>query len=191
MLELVEEPRHLIVDGHIPLPGTSVDDVVIRFVAQHLERSDRLRLWRQASELLRPGGRLHVIDVNDADAGTVRPWVPQVRGVYAKVARLQAEQGGDRTVITKVPEELSTVGFSAVVPRTATISSQDRPIEDFSVHLGPERHRGLAHDGWLNPMDLALLEHAWMQIHTSPDAYVSLKCHAVHAVKPTHPQEKS
>lgn len=190
LLALVDPPTLLMSGTEVPLETGCVDDVLVRYVAQHLPPSSRAQVWSEARRVLRPGGRIHVVDVDDAEAGTVRPFVPALVGVYAKIAEDQAARGGDRAVIRRVPGELSDAGFTKVRSRTISISSLERPVADFEVHLGPERHRPLADAGVLNALDMALLTYGWGLVTASPEAFVRISIHLVQAVAPDCPPER-
>ncbi len=187
LLALVPEPALLLVDGRIPLEENAVDDVLVRFVAQHLPPSDRASLWAEVLRVLRPGGRVHVVDVDDSDAGVATPEQPGLRQVYAKVFHAQAALGGDRAVIGKVAQELSAAGFSGAARCRESVTSQQRPLEDFAVHIGPERHVASVAEGVLSIADLAAVTGAWQAILTDPQGYISINVHMVRASKPVQP----
>lgn len=187
LLALVPEPALLLVDGRIPLEENAVDDVLVRFVAQHLPPSDRASLWAEVLRVLRPGGRVHVVDVDDSEAGVATPEQPGLRQVYAKVFHAQAALGGDRAVIGKVAPELSAAGFSGAARCRESVTSQQRPLEDFAVHIGPERHVASVAEGVLSIADLAAVTGAWQAILTDPQGYISINVHMVRASKPVQP----
>ncbi|MEV4758937.1 class I SAM-dependent methyltransferase [Micromonospora sp. NPDC049559] len=50
--------------GELPLPDGSVDRVLSAFMLHHLGEEERTRALREAGRVLRPGGELHVVDVD-------------------------------------------------------------------------------------------------------------------------------
>lgn len=185
LLKLVEPPAVAISGGRIDLEDASVDAAVVRFVAQHLLPDARARLWSDILRIVRPGGTIHVIDVDDTNPGTSSQ--PVVRGlveIFAELHNEQASRGGDRRVIRKIPAELESAGFEAVDPCTDAVTTEHRPVSDFGVHMGPERFVPLVAAGALTLQQLAVVGQAWEALRRDPDAYVSLNVHTVHARRP-------
>ncbi len=185
LLASVEPPVLPIVDGRIPLADNSVDDVVMRFVAQHLTPRVRAEVFAEIRRVLVPGGRLHVIDVDDSDAGTSSGKV--VRGlvaIFSELRTLQAADGGDRYVVKKIPAELVEAGFTQVDPVTSAVTTDDHPISAFAVHMGPDRYVPLVSSGALTIEQLAVVGWSWENFLRDPDAFISINVHTVHAVSP-------
>ncbi|HEU0104075.1 MAG TPA: methyltransferase [Mycobacteriales bacterium] len=183
LLAHVDPPVALIEDGRCPLPGAA-DDVLVRYVAQHLDALARAGLWALARRLLRPGGRLHVVDVADSDWGSVRPCTPELGDVYRRIAEHQQRLGGNRFVARALVAELADAGFAVPTARRLTVTSADRPLREFAVHLGAERYVPLVRAGVLTLQDLARIAAAWQALLSHPDASVTLAVHLVSAAQP-------
>jgi SAM-dependent methyltransferase len=181
----VEPPVVRIVDGRVDLPDGIVDDIVVRYVVQHLDAPARARLLGEAARLLRPRGRLHVVDVLDADWGQIHPAAPGLARIYRRVAEHQAGQGGNRSIVAVLPDELAAAGFGPPQVHRALVTSDDKPVADFEVHLGPRRYVPLVSEGVLGSLDLARIAWAWHAVLTCPDAYVALAVHVLSAAR--HP----
>ena len=54
--------------GALPLPDAGFDRVLSSFMLHHLEGEERLRALREVRRVLRPGGQVHIVDVD----GTAR-----------------------------------------------------------------------------------------------------------------------
>ena len=52
--------------GELPLPDATFDRVLSAFMLHHLDADERLRAFREIRRVLRPGGQLHVVDVDGA-----------------------------------------------------------------------------------------------------------------------------
>ena len=187
MLARVAAPTVLIdqaADAAVPaVADGSVDVVVVRYVAQHLDTEGRARLWRRAFAALAPEGLLIVIDVDDADWGTVTPLAPGLSAVFRQIAASQSQRGGDRFVVRALAGELNAAGFGEVTPRIGVLSSDDRLMDDFAVHLGPARYLGQVVDGVVSIDDLAAIAGAWETVRRDPAARVELHVHVISTVR--------
>ena len=185
LLASVEAPTLTIVDGRIPLADSSVDDVIMRFVAQHLRPALRAEVFAEIQRVLVPGGRLHVIDVDDSDAGHSSGRV--TRGLvelFSELRALQSADGGDRQVVKKIPAELRAAGYVDIDPVTSAVTTEDHPVSAFAVHMGPDRYVPLVAAGVLTVEQLAVVGWSWENFRRDPDAFISINVHTVHAVAP-------
>ena len=55
--------------GELPLPDDGFDRVLSAFMLHHLDEDERLRALREVRRVLRPGGQLHVVDVDGTPSG--------------------------------------------------------------------------------------------------------------------------
>jgi ubiquinone/menaquinone biosynthesis C-methylase UbiE len=91
----------------LPLPGASVDRVVMSLLLHHLDPVGKRTALAEAVRVLRPGGRLHV-----ADWG--RPRDPLMRAAAWALQRVDGAEGLREPLDGAVPALLAGTGFVAV-----------------------------------------------------------------------------
>jgi SAM-dependent methyltransferase len=163
----------LVGDAHaLPMSDAGFDTVLLRYVLQHVAAPDRV--LREAVRVLRPGGLLLVVEVDGALPGLVEPYFPEVVPIYARVSTAQGAAGGDRLIGRRLTRLLRAAGCADVALRPYAITSDDRPIDAFSPHLGPERLGPLLADGALTLAEFALATDRWQRLRTDPNAWLML-----------------
>lgn len=158
--------------GRLPLSDGSAGGLLARYVLQHV--SDQDALLRDVLRVLRPGGWVAVVDVDEMLWGVAEPAAPEVADVYAKAGRLQGSGGGDRLVIRRMTRLLRASGFSEVQIRPFAVDSGTAAVGDLAVHLAPNRLVPALAAGVISLADYqrAVLAHA--RFESAPDAYVML-----------------
>lgn len=158
--------------GDLPLRTASVGGVFLRYVIQHLAAPDRV--LGEIRRVLRPGGLLAVVEVDGALWGAAEPLFADTAIVHAKLAAAQAGRGGDRLIGRRLTRMLRAAGFCDVVIRPFATTSDDRPVDDFAPHLGPERLVPLLSAGALSLHEFAVAAEGWQRFRTRPDSWVML-----------------
>lgn len=110
------------------LAEASVDFVYARFLFQHLARPQRA--LAQIRRVLRPGGTVNIVDVDDGILG-LWPEPPGYAEFTRMVAEAQRRRGGDRLVGRKLGYLLKTAGFSDVRLDVAVITTDRIPMRSF------------------------------------------------------------
>lgn len=110
----------------IPLADHSVDFSYARLLFQHIP--DPLACLKEMKRVTRPGGIVCILDVDD---GTIfmHPEAPEWAEIEDRVARAQAECGGDRHVGRKLLGYFEDTGFEGVQVDNVPVTTQ---------MLGPE-----------------------------------------------------
>lgn len=91
------------------LPDNAFDFVIGRFLFQHMP--DPVAVAKEARRLLKPGGKLVLIDVDDGLWGIADPERPGDEELVTKGVAAQAERGGDRLVGRKFLRILRDAGY--------------------------------------------------------------------------------
>jgi ubiquinone/menaquinone biosynthesis C-methylase UbiE len=110
------------------LPGSSLDFVYNRLLYQHL--SAPLDALREAKRVLRPGGKVCVVDVDDAWL-TMEPSCDAFEQLTAAAQEGQARRGGDRRIGRRLPGLMAQAGFTRVAVDVLAISSLDLGLQTF------------------------------------------------------------
>ena len=158
--------------GQLPLRAGSVGGAFLRYVIQHVPAPDRV--LGEIRRVLRPGGLLAVVEVDGALWGAAEPLFADTAMVHAKLAAAQAGRGGDRLIGRRLTRMLRAAGFRDVVIRPFATTSDDRPLDDFAPHLGPERLVPLLSAGALTLHEFAAAAERWQQFRAGPDSWVML-----------------
>lgn len=156
----------------LPLPDDSCGTVVLRFVLQHL--TDPGAALREATRVLQPGGRLVVIDVDGGMWGCATPTFKELDDIYSRFAAAQARDGGDRMVGRKASGWLRDAGLTQVRTEAYSVTTDDRPVDDFEIHAGPSRLAPLLARNELGIIDLARATRAWERLRSDPDLWIML-----------------
>lgn len=70
--------------GGLPLPDDSIDRVLSAFMVHHLAEDEWARALREVRRVLRPGGELHVVDVDGAPSGRGGEHTHRIPGVTGR-----------------------------------------------------------------------------------------------------------
>jgi ubiquinone/menaquinone biosynthesis C-methylase UbiE len=152
------------------LPGDSFDFAVARLVFQHLD--DPAAAAAETLRLLKPGGRLAVIEVDASLWGIVEPSMPGLQRVYEKVARAQAARGGDRLIGRRLWRILKAAGYENLRLEAYVYHSDELGLEAFAAQLNPDRLWPQVKDGSISLSELAAVRMAYEKFLSSTDAYI-------------------
>lgn len=172
------------------LPANAFDCVIARLLFQHLR--DPLVVMQEAHRVLKPGGKLVIIDVDDGLFGIVEPRVPGLARVLARYGDMQAQRHGNRRIGRWLVRLLRTAGFTQVELESVAIHSDETGLAACFPQLDPGPLQSLVAAGHLSPQEYTALRAAHQQFisETEPFALVLLFMACGTKGPATCPQEK-
>ncbi len=168
------------------LPERTFDVVIARFVFQHLPEpvAAAQAIWH----LLKPGGKLIIIDSDDALYGIVHPPVPELTLILEKYGELQARRGGDRLIGRKLGRLLAQAGFLPRALDAIAFHSDELGIEAFREYLNPERFAPLVKAGLLSEEQFAQARASAERFFASPERFIMMLWLMAYGERPLSPQ---
>lgn len=166
------------------LPDNSFDFAVARLLFLHLHHP--VKAAKEIFRVLKPGGKLVIIDVDDGIFGVIHPVVESLHTILKKIADLQASKGGNRYLGRTLPWLLKEAGF-VDVDMDATLQHSDiHGVEGFRKQFNIQRFKGFLEKGVLEQDEFEQLRIAFKKLHTSNDAYAMMTFIMGYGTKP-HP----
>jgi ubiquinone/menaquinone biosynthesis C-methylase UbiE len=164
------------------LPEESFDFALARFVLQHLAAPELAasEIWR----LLKTGGRVAVLDIDDDLGGLVVPNLPAFIQLAGKVRQLQASSAGDRQIGRKLWRLLAEAGFVQLGLEMVVFHSDDLGLDAFLPQYDPERYRAFVVPGGLTPGEWERYREAYAQFVAAPGAFILQMIMLAYATKP-------
>jgi ubiquinone/menaquinone biosynthesis C-methylase UbiE len=154
------------------LPENSFDFAIARFVFQHLPSP--VMAAQAIQRFLKPGGKLVIIDSDDALFGIIDPSIPELPDILEKYRQVQAMRGGNRLIGRQLWRILSQADFLPRALDTIAFHSDDLGIDAFREHLDPERFVPLVKAGLLSEEAFALAHTSAERFFASPERFVMM-----------------
>jgi ubiquinone/menaquinone biosynthesis C-methylase UbiE len=165
------------------LPEQTFDVAIARFVFQHLASpvTAAQAIWR----VLKPNGKLIIIDADDALFGIVHPPVPELPLILEAHEKVQAQRGGNRRIGRHLWHILDQASFLPQALDTIAFHSDELGIEAFREYLNfEERLVPLVEAGLLSEEVLALARVSTERFFASPQRFVLMLWLAAYGQKP-------
>jgi ubiquinone/menaquinone biosynthesis C-methylase UbiE len=181
----LEEQRLQIAHASIlstDLADESFDFALARLVMQHVAAPDLA--MSETLRLLKPGGRIAVLDIDDDLGGLVVPNLPAFTQLAHKVRRLQASSAGDREIGRKLWRLLAEAGFGQLGLEMVLFHSDDLGLEAFLPQYDPERYRAFVVPGGLTVDEWERYREAYAQFVVAPDALILQMIMLAYGTKP-------
>ncbi len=148
----------------------SFDFALARYVFQHLSAPDLAA--SEIFRLLKPGGRIAILDIDDDLGGVVVPNIPAFTQLARKVRQLQATYAGDREIGRKLWRLLADAGYVQLDLDMVVFHSDDLGLEAFLPQYDPERYRTFVSPGGLSAAEWEHYRQAYAQFLAAPDALI-------------------
>ncbi|MBU5351146.1 methyltransferase domain-containing protein [Paenibacillus silvae] len=166
----------------IDLPDESFDFVVARLIFLHL--NNPVEAAQEIYRVLKPGGRLAIIDVDDGVFGAVNPDVPALHTVLMKIAKVVAQHGGNRLIGRSLPRLLSESGYINIDIDSVLQHSDVLGIEGFKQQFNLQRFVHFVEKGVISSEEFAQLQQASEAMNHSPEAYAMMNFITACGTKP-------
>jgi len=152
------------------LPDNSFDFDIARLLFQHLQ--DPVEAAKETLRVLKPRGKLAVIEIDAALWGIVEPQSPGLLPVFEKVARSPGRRGGNRLIGRRLWRILEAAGFENLRLEAFVYHSDEIGIEAFKPQLDPDRLLPQVTEGCISLLEFASVQAAYNHFLSSPDPYI-------------------
>jgi len=152
------------------LPEESFDFAFARYVFQHLSAPDLAA--SEMFQLLKPGGRVAIVDVDDELGGLVVPNIPAFRQLAHRIQQVQASCAGDRQIGRKLWRLLADAGYAQLGLDVLAFHSGELGLDAFLPQYDPERYRALVVPGGLSADEWERYRQAYAQFLAEPDPLI-------------------
>jgi SAM-dependent methyltransferase len=154
------------------LPDNSVDFALARFLFQHLP--DPVGAAKEVLRVLKPGGRLALVDVDDALWGIEDPTLDELDALLKKYVKEQAERGGNRLVGRRFWRILRSAGFQPLELDAILFHSDELGLDAFRplVDYNPVDSAKQIKAGLLTQEDDDIMRRDSEQFWAAPDPFI-------------------
>lgn len=151
------------------LPDNEYDFVIARLIFLHLYEPQKAAL--EIKRILKAGGKLVIIDLDDGVFGIVEPEMELFKSIIDKLINMQKKAGGNREIGRSLPRLLKSAGFVNIDLDTVSVHSDLVGIEGINCQFNPKRFKPFLKNGILSIEEFKSIEAAYEQLLNNPNAY--------------------
>ncbi len=152
------------------LESESTDFVLARFLYQHLD--DPEAVTREAFRILKRGGALAVVDIDQAIWGVADPAIPELELLMQRYGAANAKAGRDRSIGRRLWRILRGAGFERLEQDVVVAHSDDLGLARFSSQLDLGRLSQLVDAGVVSTAELQSAQQARDRFLASADSII-------------------
>ena len=148
----------------------SFDFILARFAFQHFK--DPKAVMNECYRILKPGGMLAIIDVDDEFGFITEPPLVELNSMSNEITRAQARGGGNRNIGRHLYRYLQASAFERLELSSIVVHSDEAGLDLFKHQLDFERYTPLMHHGFITPSQLEHARQALERFMARDDAMV-------------------
>lgn len=170
-----DDNRLRLVHGDITdsnLQNESFDFVFVRLVLQHLENPEVA--INEIYRVLKPGGKLVVIDVDDEVWGLVEPRVQELEHILGSHAEEQEDEGGNRYIGRDLHRLIKQGEFEKVKLDLIPVHSGDVGVDAFLPQIDVDEMRTMVESGFATEEEILAVKDACDELIEQEDSFVML-----------------
>ena len=152
------------------LPDKSFDFAIARLIFCNLP--DPVGAAKEVLRILKPGGKLVIIDLDFDIIGLIDPPIPELPAIFEKRRQAVAAQGGNLQVGRQLWRILKAAGFQNLDLDAVVSHSDAMGIEPFLLQIDPQQMLPLVKLGLLTEQEMQSFAASREQFLASPDPFM-------------------